>query len=123
MEEKVPKEAASLAALLMASPEEAVGYKLGIALDDAQLLTFFPPAGRRSKRFDGSFSEAPFFRLRPFEPPRIPIIGRYAVASSTRPVDSCPLRLRYRWACLSSFAFAATRSGCGESRPYCPSRS
>ena len=79
MEEKVPKEVASLAALLMASPEEAVGYKLGIALEGAQLLTFFPPACRRSKRFDGSFSVAPFFRLRPFEPPRIPIVGRYAV--------------------------------------------
>lgn len=79
MKERVPKEVASLAVLLMASPEEAVGYRLGIALEGAQLLTFFPAAGRRSKRFDGSFSMASFFRLRPFEPPRVPIVGRYAV--------------------------------------------
>lgn len=78
-EQKIPKEAAALAALLGASPEQAVWYALGIAVDDAQRLTFFPPASRRSKRFDGSFSTAPFFRLRPFEPPRVPIAGRYAV--------------------------------------------
>lgn len=76
---KMPKEIAALEALLSVAPQEAVWYALGIALDGQPMLTFFPPASRRSKRFNGAFSTVPFFRLRPFEPPRVPIVGRYAV--------------------------------------------
>lgn len=78
-EPKSSNEATVLEQILTASSKEAVWYALGIAVDDAKGLTFFPPASRRSKRFDGSFSAAPFFRLRPFEPPRVPKVGRYAV--------------------------------------------
>lgn len=78
-EPKIPKEIAALEVLLASTPQAAVWYALGIALDDQPMLTFFPPASRRSKRFNGAFSTVPFFRLRPFEPPRVPIVGRYAV--------------------------------------------
>lgn len=78
-EPKSSDESTVLEQILTASSKEAVWYALGIAVDDAKGLTFFPPASGRSKRFDGSFSTVPFFRLRPFEPPRVPKVGRYAV--------------------------------------------
>ncbi len=80
-----------------AAPEGTAGYRLGLppkrpsrkaraaapnasAASAAEPL-WFPPAHQRSRRWDGSYSEQPYFVLNRtvFEPPRVPVAGSYLI--------------------------------------------
>lgn len=62
-------------------------HAIGIQVWSDALESWFPQPGRRMC-FDGTYSEAPYFRLGgfvsnnrflPWEPPRVPVNGRYAI--------------------------------------------
>ena len=57
--------------LLTHAPAEAIGFRLLLAEADRQPIVY-PPQGRSSRRFDGRFSDQPYFRLNPPEAPRVP---------------------------------------------------
>lgn len=66
-------------ALIANSEPFMVGYSLGL-IDGVQQPIWLPPKGQRSKRYDGSFDDRPYFELRPkFEIPRVPQTGLYHV--------------------------------------------
>jgi hypothetical protein len=52
-------------------------YRLAILIDKA--VWMYPPVGRPSLRFDGLQRSTPGFRIEPYEPPVVPIKGRYSV--------------------------------------------
>ena len=51
--------------LLDGAPEEATGYRLAMRREGEAALTYFPAEG--------------VFDLEPFEPPQVPVVGRYVV--------------------------------------------
>lgn len=58
-----------------------VGYSLGL-IDrqpgSTRPTVWLPPTQGRSKRYDGTFDDRPYFELRPrFEIPRVPAVGMY----------------------------------------------
>ena len=66
-------------ALLACSQHFMIGYSLGFT-DGEQQPVWLPPTQQRSKRYDGSFDDRPYFELRPkFEIPRVPQVGIYHV--------------------------------------------
>ena len=83
--------------LKSAAPEGTIGYRLGLpvrrssrraglvpvplATNTAQEMIWFPPAHQRSLRWDGSYSEQPYFVLTrsAFEPPRVPVAASYRI--------------------------------------------
>lgn len=66
-------------ALIANSEHFMVGYSLGL-VEGVQQPIWLPPTKQRSKRYDGSFDDRPYFELRPqFEIPRVPQIGLYHV--------------------------------------------
>ena len=66
-------------ALKGAAPQGTVGYRLGLKL--AKGMFWFPAQGRRSLRWDGSFSNRPYFVLgaNQFEPPKVPKATVYVI--------------------------------------------
>lgn len=66
-------------ALKGAAPSGTAGYRLGLQL--AKGMFWFPSQGQRSRRWDGSFSDRPYFVLRAncFEPPKVPKAANYIV--------------------------------------------
>jgi len=66
-------------ALKRAAPQGAAGYRLGLNL--AKVTHWFPPQARKSRRWDGSVSNRPYFVLtkKDFEPPKVPKSGNYII--------------------------------------------
>ena len=70
-------------------------YRLAILI--AKTVWMYPPIDRPSMRFDGLFRSTPGFLVAPYEPPIVPIKGRYSVYlfdAGARPVpgiDGCRL--------------------------------
>src|SRR5205085_910499 len=65
--------------LLKAAPSNAVGYRMGLHQDNTEELIWFPHfSGKKRKRFDGTWTDLPYFELHPhFEPPRVPVVAHY----------------------------------------------
>ena len=69
--------------------EHACLYRLAILI--GKTVWMYPPVGRASRRFDGLYRETPGFLVAPYEPPVVPIKGRYSVFlfdASGQPVRS-----------------------------------
>lgn len=68
--------------LLQNARPSAIGYRLGIEVDSrkhGRVQYLYPSFVKASMRFDGTEKLWPCFRLRPFEPPVIPMEGIYSV--------------------------------------------
>lgn len=87
----LPSEAMQTLGLALSSmaPSGTIGYRLGLALGRLhnveegrrQDLYWFPSLEGRSMRWDGSFSDRPYFLLSAtqFEPPRVPAMDTYVI--------------------------------------------
>lgn len=68
--------------LVQHAPTGAVGYRLGeqFRFEGRRAeLWFYPPSDRPFIRHDGKLVHRPYFLLRPFEPPVVPVSGPYGV--------------------------------------------
>lgn len=87
----VPSEAMKTLGLALSSmvPSGTIGYRLGLPLgrlhrveiSRRQDLYWFPSLEGRSLRWDGSFSDRPYFLLSAtqFEPPKVPVADTYVI--------------------------------------------
>lgn len=76
---ELPAEMQELGDFLLArSPAAAIGVRCLLSENAASPMVY-PPRGRKSRRFDGTFSNRPYFLLKPFEPPRVPQARVYQV--------------------------------------------
>lgn len=69
-------------AILARAPQEAGGYRLGLYVESIGGNDWFPfLAGdaKRRRMISGRYSIYDFFRLYPFEPPAVPVVGFYHV--------------------------------------------
>ena len=62
-----------------AAPQGTIGYRLGLRAGKA--LHWFPSQAGKSRRWDGSFSDRPYFLLtqKDYEPPRVPKSTSYLI--------------------------------------------
>ena len=60
------------------APAEAIGCRLLIVEPERPPIVY-PPQGRRSRRFDGRFSDRSYFPLNPPEAPRVPKAMLYQI--------------------------------------------
>ncbi|PSM31778.1 hypothetical protein [Haliangium sp. UPWRP_2] len=68
--------------LVQHAPTGAVGYRVGeqFRFEGRRAeLWFYPPSDRPFIRHDGELVHRPYFLLRPFEPPVVPVSGPYGV--------------------------------------------
>jgi len=67
--------------ILARAPPRAVGYTVGIQSPiQEEGVILFPPRGSLSRRISGGLSDAPSYRLNPFELPYVPRVGTYQLS-------------------------------------------